>query len=330
MLPLPTLRCLASRAPAIAPLRRSFAAGKVALTPRQRARTLPAALWRSLHLTQASHDGAPKALCSDRLAIDLTAALLPDHEVVALLSGSEGGIQEAEVAGIHGAFLDRIVLDAVGKRLRQVVIIGAGMDTRAYRLELPPQMRIVEVEEAEVSEAKLAVLSAAGHHTRCRLVSAAVPPAVLSCVPGQAQAAEVQAGLRAALQANVDLNKPCLLILGEGLLNGVWAGVEEAVLTELAEVAAEGSRLVAPIHASDTVTASAAAVRLKMALGAAGWTRVDVVGEKSLSRIFFRAPPDDEAVLIVGERGQGQAPGRPSPSREPAAGGGGGPREVSF
>ncbi|CAK0905333.1 unnamed protein product, partial [Prorocentrum cordatum] len=83
------------------------------------------------------------------------------------------------VAGCRAAFMDRFVLDAVGKRIRQAAVLGSGMDTRAYRLDLPPQMRIVEVDEAAVHEAKAAALH--DQSTRCSVRRAAVRAEGPSC-----------------------------------------------------------------------------------------------------------------------------------------------------
>jgi methyltransferase (TIGR00027 family) len=54
-----------------------------------------------------------------------------------------------------------------GAGLRQVVILAAGMDTRAYRLDWPPGTRLYEVDRPEVLAAKDEVLARAGTRPAC-------------------------------------------------------------------------------------------------------------------------------------------------------------------
>ncbi len=56
--------------------------------------------------------------------------------------------------------IDSHVQDCLAKGLRQLVILGAGYDTRAYRLEgLPGKVKVFEVDAAETQEDKKAKLS---------------------------------------------------------------------------------------------------------------------------------------------------------------------------
>ncbi|WP_237331238.1 SAM-dependent methyltransferase [Streptomyces mexicanus] len=57
--------------------------------------------------------------------------------------------------------LDDHLLDAVGVGVRQVVLLGAGLDARAYRLDWPPGVTVYEVDTAEVLAFKQAVLDRA-------------------------------------------------------------------------------------------------------------------------------------------------------------------------
>lgn len=51
--------------------------------------------------------------------------------------------------------------------IRQVVLLAAGLDTRAYRLEWPSQTRLFELDQPEVLRHKEDVLRAAGAQARC-------------------------------------------------------------------------------------------------------------------------------------------------------------------
>jgi len=72
--------------------------------------------------------------------------------------------------------------------ITQVVILGAGMDTRAFRLAWPPCMTVYEVDRADVFEHKEAVLGEARARAACgRQI-------VASCSRGSWTAALVKAG----------------------------------------------------------------------------------------------------------------------------------------
>ncbi len=79
--------------------------------------------------------------------------------------------------------------------IRQVVIMAAGLDTRAYRIEWPAGMRLFEVDQPAVLERKQKMLDAAGATPTCERV---VVPADLT---GGWQAALAAAGLDAAQPA---------------------------------------------------------------------------------------------------------------------------------
>jgi methyltransferase (TIGR00027 family) len=72
--------------------------------------------------------------------------------------------------GMRSRSLDDFTLDACQCGIRQVVILAAGLDCRAYRLGWPPAMSIYEVDQPQVIEWKQRVLTglgwapAEGHH----------------------------------------------------------------------------------------------------------------------------------------------------------------------
>ena len=72
--------------------------------------------------------------------------------------------------GMRSRSLDDFALDACQSGIRQVVILAAGLDCRAYRLGWPPAMSIYEVDQPQVIEWKQRVLTglgwapAEGHH----------------------------------------------------------------------------------------------------------------------------------------------------------------------
>lgn len=59
-------------------------------------------------------------------------------------------------------YFDRYFADAVAAGIRQVVILAAGLDLRAYRLDWPAGTTIYEIDQPEVLEYKSATLGRSG------------------------------------------------------------------------------------------------------------------------------------------------------------------------
>src|SRR5271166_4322124 len=59
-------------------------------------------------------------------------------------------------------FFDSYFADAVGHGIRQVVILAAGLDSRAYRLDWPAGTTVYEIDQPQVVEYKTATLDSAG------------------------------------------------------------------------------------------------------------------------------------------------------------------------
>ena len=112
-------------------------------------------------------DTTAKAVAKSRLLESLMPPekrLFVDPFASAFLEGAEAGIVAAGVENVLGAFgatapglhetlvlrtrwLDDLVLDAVGEErgCRQLLLIAAGYDARAFRLPLPESVRTFEV-----------------------------------------------------------------------------------------------------------------------------------------------------------------------------------------
>lgn len=50
----------------------------------------------------------------------------------------------------HTRFIDELVQENAINGIEQYVILGAGYDTRAYRLDLPQSLRVFEIDQPEV------------------------------------------------------------------------------------------------------------------------------------------------------------------------------------
>jgi len=70
--------------------------------------------------------------------------------------------------GVRSRFLDALIVEAIGTySLRTVLILGCGLDSRPWRLDLPPDLRWIEVDFPEMLDYKGAVM--AGEQPKCRL-----------------------------------------------------------------------------------------------------------------------------------------------------------------
>jgi methyltransferase (TIGR00027 family) len=123
--------------------------------------------------------------------------------------------------------------------LTQVVLFGAGMDTRAFRLRWPAKLAFFEVDDAAVFELKEAVLRRRRAKPACerRIVNASLASPAWS------------AKLRAA---GFDARRPAAFLV-TGLVHFDTATVER-VFRDLGEVAWAGSWLGADFAGLDTIT----------------------------------------------------------------------------
>lgn len=117
--------------------------------------------------------------------------------------------------GLRCRTIDDMLVDAIREQgIRTVVLLGAGLDTRAWRLDLPAELRWIEVDFAPILEYKAQILSA--ERPRCRLERM---PADLT-VESERQAVWAAAGA-----------EPGLMVT-EGLLLYLPAGTTKALATE--------------------------------------------------------------------------------------------------
>ncbi len=103
-----------------------------------------------------------ESLRPDRLFDDPFAAALAGDAGRAMMAAVEADLPA--MAGTRGLavrtrYLDDMLADAVADGVRQVVILAAGMDARAYRLPWPPGTVIFEVERGDVMALKERVMT---------------------------------------------------------------------------------------------------------------------------------------------------------------------------
>src|SRR4051812_9440004 len=72
-----------------------------------------------------------------------------------------------DAVSVRTRFYDEFVLDAAASACHQVVLLGAGLDSRAFRLTWPADVRLFELDTPEVLTFKERVLSSTGATPRC-------------------------------------------------------------------------------------------------------------------------------------------------------------------
>jgi methyltransferase (TIGR00027 family) len=124
-------------------------------------------------------------------------------------------------------FYDQRVLDAVAGGCRQVVLVAAGLDSRAFRLGLPENVTIFELDQAAVLDFKQTALDQHDVVPTCRRV-----PVHVDLLDGWAPA---------LLAAGFDGTQPALWIV-EGLLMYLSSTDAEQLLATVTGLSAPGSR----------------------------------------------------------------------------------------
>ncbi len=85
-------------------------------------------------------------------------------------------VSAAEALHLHGSryiglrtrFYDDVLLAGAGAGISQAVILGAGLDTRAFRLAMPAAFTVFELDQPELLRFKAAALAEQDAHPRCR------------------------------------------------------------------------------------------------------------------------------------------------------------------
>ncbi|HET7073763.1 MAG TPA: class I SAM-dependent methyltransferase [Mycobacterium sp.] len=158
-------------------------------------------------------------------------ARLTDSEL-AWLDGDEHGqrVHRLGIAyqAVRTHFFDEYFADAVGAGIRQVVILAAGLDSRAYRLSWPAGTAVYEIDQPKVLEYKTGILESHG----------AVPTADRRPVP-----VDLRHDWPAALTAaGFDRTQPTAW-LAEGLLPYLPSDAQDRLFEMFTALSAPGSRV---------------------------------------------------------------------------------------
>ena len=103
-----------------------------------------------------------------RLFVDPFAELLAGAEGAWLLRRALEESGEQPAIAVRTKFIDEKILGAVKDGMRQIVMLAAGMDTRAFRLSFPKETKIFELDRSEVLAYKQMKL--AGYRPNCEQI----------------------------------------------------------------------------------------------------------------------------------------------------------------
>jgi methyltransferase (TIGR00027 family) len=132
----------------------------------------------------------------------------------------------AGYVGVRSRFFDEYFLDASTTGIRQMVLLAAGLDTRAFRLSWPARVELFEIDQPKVLEFKDSVLAEHGALAGC--ARHIVPIDLRTDWP------------EALLRANFDPQRPTAW-LAEGLLRYLPGTAEEALFAHVHRLSAAGS-----------------------------------------------------------------------------------------
>jgi methyltransferase (TIGR00027 family) len=175
----------------------------------------------------------PKALINDPFAEQFVrAAALPQKLPTRIdeVPGGDGDLLWGRGGRYFAArtkAFDDVMLDAVHAGIRQVVILGAGLDTRSWRLELAADCTVYEIDQPGVQSFK--------QHVMGNLE--AIPVVVHRYVAADLRCDWPQALTRSGL----DVGRP-VLWLAEGLLPYLSAETETRLLDSVNLMSVPGSR----------------------------------------------------------------------------------------
>ncbi|BCJ47815.1 S-adenosyl-L-methionine-dependent methyltransferase [Actinoplanes ianthinogenes] len=177
---------------------------------------------------RAEESGRPDRLFDDPYAQAFVAAAGD-----ALPGGAVGGSEDPMAAVVHAAvvrtrYFDDFLMDACASGCRQVVVLAAGLDTRAFRLPWPAGVSLFEADLPAVLAFKEQVLTGAGAVPRCHRVTV---PADLR---DDWRPRLITAGFRPA--------EPAAWLI-EGLLIYLTVDQATALLETVTELSAADSRL---------------------------------------------------------------------------------------
>ena len=180
--------------------------------------------WRAVHAISS------RPLAQDHYAQHFITASA-DPYLTGLLANpptSENSTTFPRLYGVQTRFFDDFFVAAAKNGIRQAVIVAAGLDARAYRLEWPAGTVVFEVDQPKVLEFKARVLAEHGAEPTCDRKDVAADLREDWSVPLQA--------------AGFNSHKPTAWS-AEGLLPFLTGAAQDALFTRVDQLSASGSQV---------------------------------------------------------------------------------------
>ncbi|KAF6257665.1 S-adenosyl-L-methionine-dependent methyltransferase [Scenedesmus sp. NREL 46B-D3] len=224
-----------------------------------------------------------------------------DAQIAAALGTSSSSGSTAGTGGPAAAGEKRSPRD-----IQQMVLLGAGTDTRAWRLSWPPGFKVFEVDSAAVLSFKAWVLSGAAaaaaaaagasgeqQQQQQQQVEGAVLPQLrceqrVEVVADASQPAELWGRL---LSCGLDGARPVVWLL-EGFIGYLTVPASNALLTHLAAVSAPGSRVLITAPPTPDRLGEAAAADTEAAVPAGAAAAAAEAPKLQLHHSTFEAPTE--------------------------------------
>ncbi|MFI5715525.1 SAM-dependent methyltransferase [Nocardia sp. NPDC051750] len=150
--------------------------------------------------------------------------------------------------GIRTKFFDEFFLSSVADGITQAVILAAGLDARAYRLDWPPGTIVYEIDQPDVLEFKNRVL--AEHSATPRTEHRTVAVDLRSDWPAALAAAGADPAAPTAWSA-------------EGLLPYLPGAAQDALFAHIGELSPAGSRIAVEAAPADAASSGLAEIETK-------------------------------------------------------------------
>lgn len=237
----------------------------------------------------------PDRLFDDPIAVAIVEQGRP--ELATLLFNAEGtGFERAsldeqtaafvEYAAVRTRYFDDCLSEACAAGCRQVVILAAGMDARAFRLPWPAETRLYELDQPEVLAYKEAVVTTMGILPRCER---------------RTVAADLAADWGAALRATGFQEGQHTAWLAEGLLSYLLTKDNNMLVSTARRLSGPGSTLALEVISASAIrNGPLAAVADRIASFGAPWRSGVDDPAGWLAGHGWRARVDDPFNVAVG------------------------------
>lgn len=221
---------------------------------------LAVATFRALESTR------PDAIIEDKFASWFVEAAAEPHFTALLKDPTL--LEDTPFGGFMGLrtrFFDEFFSSSTESGVRQAVIVAAGLDSRAYRLDWSSGSTVFEVDQPKVLEFKAEVLAA--HDAQPKTDRRTVPTDLRNDWPAALE------------EAGFDPNEPTAWS-AEGLLAYLPGPAHDALFERIDELSATGSRLAVNDFPAGTDPSKLAAIRSK-------YFAKDPFGDLDISQLFY-------------------------------------------